>query len=144
MAKYLVVAHQTVTNPLLLEKLRHLHQEDPAAEFTLLVPATLIHHLIFFKGGHEEATAVAGELAEKAKKKFQEESLPLTETRVGSENPREAIDSELTAHPDYAGIVISTLSPGTFPLATAGFTQTRRKQVPAAGLSCDRSGRSGK
>ena len=40
MAKYLVVAHPTVTNPLLLEKLQHLHQEDPAAEFTLLVPAT--------------------------------------------------------------------------------------------------------
>ena len=110
MAKYLVVAHQTVTNPLLLEKLRHLQEEDPAAEFILLVPATLIHHLIFFKGSHKEATTVASELAEKAKKMFQEESLPLTETRVGSENPMEAIDSELTAHPDYAGIVISTLS----------------------------------
>jgi hypothetical protein len=110
MATYLVVAHQTVTNPLLLEKLRHLQEDDPAAEFILLVPATLIHHLIFFKGGHQEATAVASELAEKAQKMFQEESLPLTETRVGSENPMDAIDSELAAHPDYAGIVISTLA----------------------------------
>ncbi len=41
---------------------------------------------------------------------FQKESLPLTETRVGSENPLDAIDSELAAHPDYAGIVISTLT----------------------------------
>ena len=110
MATYLVVAHQTVTNPLLLEKLRHLQEEDPVAEFILLVPATLIHHLIFFKGGHQEATAVASELAEKAQKMFQEESLPLTESRIGSENPMEAIDSELAAHPDYAGIVISTLA----------------------------------
>ncbi len=110
MAKYLVVAHQTVTNPLLLEQLRHLQEEDPAAEFTLLVPATLIHHLIFWKGSHTEATTIASELAAKAKKIFEEESVPLTETRVGSENPLEAIDSELAAHPDYAGIVISTLA----------------------------------
>ena len=109
MAKYLVVAHQTVTNPLLLKKLRHLRREDPAAEFTLLVPATLIHHLIFWKGNHREATTVASELAAKARKMFQEQSLPLIETRVGSENPMDAIDSELAAHPDYAGIVISTL-----------------------------------
>jgi hypothetical protein len=109
MAKYLVVAHQTVTSDFLLEKLRHLHEEDPAAEFTLLVPATPIHHLVFFKGKHTEAEAVATDLAAKAKQFFQDEQLPLTETRVGAENPMDAIDAELTAHPDYAGIVISTL-----------------------------------
>jgi hypothetical protein len=110
MTKYLVVAHQTATHPRLLDKLRELHQNDPEAEFTLLVPATLIHHLIFWKGGHEEATTVASQLADKAKEVYAEESLPVTETRVGSDNPLEAIDTELSEHPDYAGIVISTLS----------------------------------
>lgn len=41
---------------------------------------------------------------------FQRESLPLTETRVGSENLTDAIYSELAAHPKYASIVISTLT----------------------------------
>jgi hypothetical protein len=109
MAKYLIVAHQTVTNPYLLDKLQQRRGADPAAEFTLLVPATPIHHLLLFKGSHTQAEAGARELADNAQR-FREESLPVTETRVGAENPLEAIDTELTAHPDYAGIVISTLT----------------------------------
>ena len=110
MAKYLIVAHQTVTNPYLLDKLQQRRGADPAAEFTLLVPATPIHHLLFFKGSHTQAESVARELADKAQQRFREESLPVTETRVGADNPLDAIDAELTAHPDYAGIVISTLT----------------------------------
>jgi len=110
MAKYLVVAHQTVTSPRLLDKLRQLHQQDPAAEFTLLVPATPIHHLLFFKGGDREAETVARDLATEAAQKFREQAIPLTETRIGAHDPREAVDTELAEHSGYAGIVISTLA----------------------------------
>jgi hypothetical protein len=109
MANYLIVAHQTATHSELLDKVRQLTEADQAAEFTLLVPATPIHHLLFFKGSHTEAEAVARDLAEKAQQRFQDESLPVTQSRVGAENPMDAIDAELTAHPDYAGIIISTL-----------------------------------
>src|SRR4029453_13826519 len=40
MARYLIVAHQTACSPELLERVKSLAAADPAAEFTLLVPAT--------------------------------------------------------------------------------------------------------
>ena len=46
MARYLIVAHQTASSPELLERVKALHAGDPAAEFTLLVPATPTGHLL--------------------------------------------------------------------------------------------------
>ena len=40
MARYLVVAHQTVTSPELLKVVRGVRDQDADAEFVLLVPAT--------------------------------------------------------------------------------------------------------
>ncbi len=110
MAKYLVVAHETVTNPMLLEQLKKIEEEDESAEFTLLVPATPVRHLLFGRGAEQHAAAVAGELAQKARKMFEKNHVNLVDTRVGSESPAEAIDDEFTAHPGYAGFVISTLT----------------------------------
>ena len=61
-----VFAHETVTNPMLLKQLRKIAEEDQSAEFTLLVPATPVRHLLFGHGDEQEAGAVAGKLAEKA------------------------------------------------------------------------------
>jgi len=109
MASYLVVAHETVSNPLLLEQLRKIQTGDPTAEFTLLVPATPVRHLVFRRGSEQEAAAVAAKLAEKARKMLESHHVNLVATRVGSESPAEAVDDEVTAHPGYAGFVISTL-----------------------------------
>jgi hypothetical protein len=46
MARYLIVAHQTAGSPELLERVRALAAADPAASFTLLVPATPTGHLL--------------------------------------------------------------------------------------------------
>ena len=46
MARYLIVAHQTACSPELLERVKSLAAADPAAEFTLLVPATPTGHLL--------------------------------------------------------------------------------------------------
>jgi hypothetical protein len=110
MARYLVVAHETVTNPMLLEQLKKIEGEDAAAEFTLLVPATPVRHLLFRRGTEQKAAAVASELASKARKAFEKNHVNLLDARVGAESPAEAIDNEVTENPGYAGFVISTLT----------------------------------
>ena len=110
MAKYLVVAHETVTNPMLLNQIKKIAEEDKTAEFTLLVPATPVRHLLFAHGTEQQAEAVARERAEKAKKVFEKNHVNLVDARVGCESPGEAIDDEVKANPGYAGFVISTLT----------------------------------
>ena len=109
MTKYLVVAHETVTNPVLADQLRAIQQNDPNAEFTLLVPATPVRHLLFLHGNEHDAAAVANKLTRKAQKMFAKNHINLVDARVGSESPIDAIDHEIIASPGYAGFVISTL-----------------------------------
>jgi hypothetical protein len=59
MARYLVVAHETVTNPLLLNAVRGVREQDAGAEFVLLVPATPVRNLLFRKGDEHDAEATA-------------------------------------------------------------------------------------
>jgi len=47
MGRYLVVAHETVSNPVLLKQLGQITASDQQAEFVLLVPATRVRHLLF-------------------------------------------------------------------------------------------------
>jgi hypothetical protein len=109
MARYLVVAHQTVTNPALLKQCLAVRQEDPQAEFVLLVPATPVHHLLFRRGVEGEAATVANKLAGRARAMFAKKGVPLSDARVGAESPADAIDDEVKADPEYAGFIISTL-----------------------------------
>jgi hypothetical protein len=109
MARYLVVAHQTVTNPHLLDQVRTVAKQDPEAEFVLLVPATPVRHLLFRRGNGQEAQTVARKLADKARALFHKEGIKLVDARVGDESPVEAVDHEVDEHPDYAGFIISTL-----------------------------------
>jgi hypothetical protein len=109
MARYLVVAHQTVASPELLKVVRGVRHQDAEAEFVLLVPATPVRHLLFRKGDESDAEATARKRGERAKAVFAKEGLPLSDVRVGAADPAEAIDQEVAAHPGYAGFVISTL-----------------------------------
>lgn len=109
MARYLVVAHETVTNPVLAERLKEIQAQDPAAEFTLLVPATPVRHLVVLHGDEQDAQAVAHKLTGRAHKVFAKHGINLVDARVGSATPLDAIGDEVTAHPGYAGFVISTL-----------------------------------
>ena len=107
--RYLVVAHETVTNPVLADQLREIQQKDPGAEFTLLVPATPVRHLLFLRGNEQDAAAAAAKLATKAQKMLTQNHVNLVDAHVGSESPVDAIDHEIGANPGYAGFVISTL-----------------------------------
>ena len=109
MARYLVVAHQTVTSPELLKVRRGVRERDAEVEFVLLVPATPARHLLFRKGDEHDAEATARKRGERARAVFTKKGVPLSDVRVGAADPVEAIDQEVAAHPGYAGFVISTL-----------------------------------
>lgn len=108
MVRYLVVAHQTVTNPKLLEQVKAVQQQDEEAEFVLLVPATPVRHL--FRRGHEhDAEVAARKLADRAREMFARRGVELSDARVGAQSPVDAVDDEMRARPGYGGFIISTL-----------------------------------
>jgi len=108
MAKYLVVAHETVTNPELLDQLRAIQEDDQQAEFVLLVPATPVRHLLR-RGDEHDAEVVAAKRADRARSMFAREGVHVAGTRVGAASPVDAVDNELRDNPGYAGVIISTL-----------------------------------
>ena len=108
MARYLVVAHETVTNPALLNQLRAIQKDDQQAEFVLLVPATPVRHLLR-RGDEHDAEVVAGKRADRARSMFAKKGVHLAGTRVGAASPVDAVDDELRDNPGYAGVVVSTL-----------------------------------
>jgi hypothetical protein len=108
MAKYLVVAHETVTNPELLDQLRAIQEDDQQAEFVLLVPATPVRHLLR-RGDEHDAEVVAAKRADRARSMFAREGVHVAGTRVGAASPVDAVDNELWDNPGYAGVIISTL-----------------------------------
>jgi hypothetical protein len=108
MARYLVVAHETVANPELLEEVKAVRRRDPQAEFVLLVPATPVRHLLR-RSDEQEAKEAARKLADRAQAMFAENGIKLSDARVGAESPIDAIDDEVKASPGYAGFIISTL-----------------------------------
>ena len=109
MARYLVVAHETVTSPELLKLVRAIREQEEGAEFVLLVPATPVRHLLFRRGDEHDAEATARKRVERARAVFAKKGVPPTDARVGAADPADAIEREVAANPGYAGFVISTL-----------------------------------
>ena len=109
MTRYLVVAHETVTNPELLKQVRAVREQEGEAEFVLLVPATPVRHLLFRRGDERNADVAARKLADRARTLFAKRGVPLSDVRVGAPDPIEAIDGEVERNPGYTGFIISTL-----------------------------------
>ena len=109
MARYLVVAHQTVTSSELLKQVRVLREQEKDAEFVLLVPATPVRHLLFRRGDEHDAEATARKRVERGRALFAKKGLPLHDAKVGAPDPAMAIAREVKADPGYTGFVISTL-----------------------------------
>ena len=70
MARYLVVAHETVTSPELMKQVRLMREQDSDAEFVLLVPATPIRHLLYRRGDEHDAEAAARKRVHRARAHF--------------------------------------------------------------------------
>lgn len=99
MARYLIVAHETATNPDLIKQVKTLAADDPIAQFVLLVPATPIRHLLR-RTTESDAETVARKRAEAGLK---------VEMRIGDPSPMDAIADEVREHPGYDSFIISTL-----------------------------------
>lgn len=111
MHKYLVVAHQTATDPHLVDRAKQLFGQDPEAVFAILVPATRVEHLLTWERGESEE--IAQRRAYEARRVFEATGIPVSEAKVGDEHPVLAIEDELRAHPaDYHAVLLSTLPPG--------------------------------
>ena len=110
MSRYLVVAHQTAESPEVVERVREIAGTDPAAEFVLRVPATPVSHLLLWEEG--ETLKIAQRRAEAARARLQEVTTQVVTARVGDGSPLQAIADELTQHPGYDAIPLSTLPPG--------------------------------
>jgi len=107
MTKYLIVAHQTAESEELREQIGKLASEKPEAEFTLLVPATPIDHLLVWE--EHETEVIAERRAASARQTLMADGIKLTEIRVGDPNPYNAVADELLRKPDYTALVVATL-----------------------------------
>jgi hypothetical protein len=111
MGRYLLVAHQTASSPELRSRVLRLLEEDPAAEFVLLVPATPIGLLQSVGGENRTALEIAGLRARDARSQLEKAGARVTAARIGNYDPVAAVEEELLSD-DYDGVVISTLPPG--------------------------------
>ena len=109
MARYMLVANQTVESEELRQAAQRIASDDRAAEFTLVVPATRVVRGLMWD--EVETKAVAQSRLEAGMKLLNAAGCNVLEGRVGDEDPVLAIEDELRRQ-RYAGIVISTLPPG--------------------------------
>lgn len=110
MSRYLIVAYQTAGGRPLRDAIGELTDDDPEAEFALLVPATRTQHLFTWTEG--ESNAVAEQRAQNAAEQLRNAGVRLTDVRVGDPDPFVAVSKELAEHAGYDTIIVSTFPPG--------------------------------
>lgn len=132
MAKYLLVAHQTAERQELLDAALELAASDAQAEFTLLVPATPVAHLLAWEEG--ETKAVARSKARSATVALERNGIKVTEARVGDADPVLAVHDEFVAGRRYDAIVISTLPAGVSRWIGMDVVSRLRRQHPRVRL----------
>ena len=109
MARYLVVANVTAESPVLREKARRFMDEDPEAEFVVLVPAHPISaRLHWLAGIDSDPIRVAGRRGRRARLRLAEIGARVAAVRVGTYDAAEAIEQELR-YGSYQGVIVSTL-----------------------------------
>ena len=84
MSRFLLVAHQTAQSLELRSQVVELLQEDPAAEFVLLVPATPIGLLQTVLGKGRSAIEVALLRARRARSRLEAIGARVTAARIGN------------------------------------------------------------
>ena len=110
LARYLVIAHQTAESPELLAAMRDIAKNDDHAAFILLVPATPLAHLGMVTT--DVAAAVAEETATRARAHFRDSGIVLEDVRTCDPHPVLAVTQEMSANPNYAGLIVSTFPAG--------------------------------
>jgi hypothetical protein len=108
MARYLIVANQTLSGELLLERVRKLLAEGTCS-FHIVVPATHTRDQAFYTEGASHA--VAEKRLETALERFRALGCE-ADGEVGDASPMLAVRDCFLADNRYDGVIISTLSPG--------------------------------
>jgi hypothetical protein len=127
-ARYLIVAHQTVGSPELRERVLAVSREDPVAEFTVLVPATPPSNLLVWEEG--DAKEIARQRAEESQRSLTQAGLKVDAARVGDHEPLQAIGDELEARSGYEAIVISTFPAGVSRWLKMDLVSRARRSFP--------------
>src|SRR5207237_2282508 len=108
MARYLIVANQTLGGDLLIEQVRQLLSQG-ACSFHVVVPATHTKDQAFFTEGASHA--VAEKRLETALEQFRAVGAEV-DGEVGDASPMLAVRDCFVADTHYDGVIISTLPPG--------------------------------
>ena len=108
MARYLIVANQTLSGELLMERVHKLLAEG-ACTVHVVVPATHTRDQAFYTEG--AAHAVAGKRLEAALERFRAAGVE-ADGEVGDASPMLAVRDCFLVDNRYDGVIISTLQPG--------------------------------
>jgi hypothetical protein len=127
MARYMLVANQTVETQELRDAAMKVQTGDPAAEFALIVPATRIVRGLVWDEVETKAAALAR--VELGLRFLTASGLRMVDGRVGDEDPVLAVEDELRRE-RYAGIVISTLPPGVSRWLKLDVISRIRRRLP--------------
>lgn len=96
MARYLVVANLTAESPVLRQKARRFMNEDPEAEFVVLVPAQPVPARLHWMAGFDsDPIRAAGRRGRRARLRLLETGARVVAVRVGTYDVAEAIEEEL-------------------------------------------------
>lgn len=109
MARYLIVAHQTVSSAELQSQVAELVTEDPAAEFAILVPELPAPNFTW----EGETVDVAKQRAEATKAQLEDTTgARVIRAVAGTSDALQAISDELAGQPAYDTLIVCTLPPG--------------------------------
>ena len=111
MTHILVVAHETATSRLLLERVTELRAHDPALRISLLVPETPVNRLLVWE--QTESHDAAETRLREARAMFSEAGVEVASWNVGDADPVLAIEDAIrTSGQHYDAVLLSTLAPG--------------------------------
>lgn len=103
--KHLLIAHQTASSDALRRHVVALANDDPDAEFVLVIPATPVDHLHSWTEG--EAVRAATAAGDRARAAFDADGIRLSDVRIGDGNPVYAIQDAFIGE-DFDDVIIST------------------------------------
>jgi hypothetical protein len=107
-ARYLIVANQTLAADQLIDRVRQICSEGPCS-FHVIVPATHTRDQAFYTEGASHA--VAEKRLEAALERFRAAGAEV-DGEVGDSSPFLAVRDCILADGSYDGIILSTLAPG--------------------------------
>ena len=108
MARYLIVANQTLAADQLMDRVRQICSEGPCS-FHVVVPATHTRDHAFYTEGASHA--VAEKRLEAALERFRAIGAE-ADGEVGDQSPFLAVRDCILADGSYDGVILSTLPPG--------------------------------